>query len=176
MRDEGYSYMEIAVELGFANHSSVIKRMKSIKKKYQSYMEAWAAQVWKDGRGFLCPETERKDKNYPKRTRTHWKKTWRFSLSHDACAATWYQKNHPQAVQQLLRRQLYPSRQRRRSHLSANALCFCLLSILSECSPERSGGRHTWGRDIYIRHQKTLCGMRQNLLCKRQSCEILCCM
>ena len=40
MRDEGYSYMEIAVELGFANHSSVIKRMKSIKKKYQSYMEA----------------------------------------------------------------------------------------------------------------------------------------
>ena len=40
MRDEGYSYMEIAVELGFANHSSVIKRMKSIKKKYQNYMEA----------------------------------------------------------------------------------------------------------------------------------------
>ena len=40
MRDEGYSYMEIAAELGFANHSSVIKRMKSIKKKYQNYMEA----------------------------------------------------------------------------------------------------------------------------------------
>ena len=40
MRDEGYSYMEIAVELGFANHSSVIKRIKSIKKKYQNYMKA----------------------------------------------------------------------------------------------------------------------------------------
>ena len=40
MREEGFTYTEIAVELGFANHSSVIKRMKSIKKKYQSYMEA----------------------------------------------------------------------------------------------------------------------------------------
>ena len=32
--------MEIAVALGFANHSSVIKRMKGIKKKYRQYMEA----------------------------------------------------------------------------------------------------------------------------------------
>ena len=40
MRDEGYSYMEIAVELGFANHSSVIKRMEGIKKKYRKYLEA----------------------------------------------------------------------------------------------------------------------------------------
>ena len=40
MRDEGYSYMEIAVELGFANHSSVIKRMEGIRKKYRKYLEA----------------------------------------------------------------------------------------------------------------------------------------
>jgi DNA-directed RNA polymerase specialized sigma24 family protein len=40
MRDEGYSYMEIAAALGFANHSSVIKRMEGIKKKYRNYMEA----------------------------------------------------------------------------------------------------------------------------------------
>lgn len=40
MREEGYTYTEIAVELGFVNHSSVIKRMKGIKKKYQNYMEA----------------------------------------------------------------------------------------------------------------------------------------
>lgn len=40
MREEGYTYMEIAVELGFANHSSVIKRMKGIKKEYRQYMEA----------------------------------------------------------------------------------------------------------------------------------------
>ena len=38
MREEGYTYTEIAVELGFANHSSVIKRMKGIKKKYQNDM------------------------------------------------------------------------------------------------------------------------------------------
>ena len=40
MREEGYTYMEIAVELGFANHSSVIKRMKGIKKEYRQYMKA----------------------------------------------------------------------------------------------------------------------------------------
>ncbi len=40
MRDEGYSYTEIAVELGFANHSSVIKRMEGIRKKYRKFMEA----------------------------------------------------------------------------------------------------------------------------------------
>ena len=40
MRDEGYSYVEIAVELGFANHSSVIKRMEGIRKKFRKYLEA----------------------------------------------------------------------------------------------------------------------------------------
>ena len=39
MREEGYSYTEIAVELGFANHSSVIKRMEGIRKKYRKFME-----------------------------------------------------------------------------------------------------------------------------------------
>ena len=40
MRLEGYTYVEIAAALGFANHSSVIKRMEGIKKKYRKYMEA----------------------------------------------------------------------------------------------------------------------------------------
>ena len=91
------------------------------------------------------PKTERKDQNYPKRTCTCRKKTRRDALSHDTDTASRGQKDHPQAVQQLLRWQLYPSRQRRRSSLSANALCFCVLPLLSECSFERSGGRRTGG-------------------------------
>ena len=125
---------------------------------------------------FSCSKTERKDQNYSKHTCTCRKKTRWDSLPHDTGTALRSQKDHPQAVQQLLRWQLYPSRQRRRSSLSTNALCFCVLPLLSECSFERSGGRHIGDRDFYISHQKTLCGMRQILLCKRQSCEILCCM
>ena len=101
------------------------------------------------------------------------RKTRWDSLPHDTGTALRSQKDHPQAVQQLLRRQLYPSRQRRRSSLSTNALCFCVLPLLSECSFERSGGRRTGGGVFFIRHEETLRDMWKRVLFRRQPREIL---
>ena len=123
---------------------------------------------------FSCSKTERKDQNYSKHTCTCRKKTRWDSLPHDTGTALRRQKDHPQAVQQLLRWQLYPSRQRRRSSLSTNALCFCVLPLLSACSFERSGGQHTGGGDFFIRHKKTLRYMWKRVLLRRQPREILC--
>ena len=119
------------------------------------------------------PETERKDQNYPRQTCTRRKKTRRDALSHDTGTASRGQKDYPQAVQQLLRWQLYPSRPGRRSPLSPNALCFCVLPLLSECSPERSGGRRIGGGNFFIRHEETLHDMWKRILFRRQPREIL---
>lgn len=76
-------------------------------------------------------------------------------------------------MQQLLQRELHPSRSGRRNPLSANALCFRMLPVLSECSFERSGSRYFGSGDFCIRRQKTLRGMRTILLLQRQPGEIL---
>lgn len=37
LRQDGYSYVEIADKLGYKNHSGVIKRIEAIKKKFKEY-------------------------------------------------------------------------------------------------------------------------------------------
>ena len=39
LRVEGYSYKEVADKLGYKNHSGVIKRMETIKKRFIQYEE-----------------------------------------------------------------------------------------------------------------------------------------
>ena len=37
LRQDGYTYVEIADALGYGNHSGVIKRIEAVKKKYRDY-------------------------------------------------------------------------------------------------------------------------------------------
>lgn len=37
LRQEGFTYGEIALHLGYKNHSGVIKRLEAIRKKYRQY-------------------------------------------------------------------------------------------------------------------------------------------
>lgn len=37
LRQDGYTYAKIADDLGYGNHSGVIKRIKAVKKKYRDY-------------------------------------------------------------------------------------------------------------------------------------------